>query len=362
MTPESDVDEPRLSVAAAARRLGVAPATLRTWARRYGLGPSEHQPGKHRRYTPADVARLELMQRALVRGASPADAARYASTAPLPSAGLHPHPAAGSDGAAPAAREPGPRTRAAPVAGPAATDGSGAPAAGDAAADEGPDDGDAGGARLRVGGRVLRLPGAGRRARGLGRAALALDDGLVRTVLAESIEESGVVRTWDAVARPVLAAVADRWAYSGAGVEIEHLLSECVISVFGAHAGAVAPAEDLRPALMAGMPGEHHTLPMIVLTAALADHGVVCRALGPNLPLQALVSSIRRTAPVAVVLWSQLADTADTDLLRALPRTRPPYRTFAAGPGWQGAELPPRVARLDSLETACTMISSAVLV
>jgi DNA-binding transcriptional MerR regulator len=44
---------PRLSVAAVARRLGVAPATLRTWDRRYGLGPSEHEAGAHRRYTPA---------------------------------------------------------------------------------------------------------------------------------------------------------------------------------------------------------------------------------------------------------------------------------------------------------------------
>ncbi len=71
---------PELSVAAAARRLGVAPATLRTWDRRYGIGPSEHTPGRHRRYSSDDIARLDLMQHALVRGASPADAARFATT------------------------------------------------------------------------------------------------------------------------------------------------------------------------------------------------------------------------------------------------------------------------------------------
>src|SRR5689334_24036230 len=77
-TPSGAVDTPRLSVAAVARRLGVAPATLRTWDRRYGLGPSGHTIGRHRKYGPRDVARLELMQRALLRGASSAEAARFA--------------------------------------------------------------------------------------------------------------------------------------------------------------------------------------------------------------------------------------------------------------------------------------------
>ena len=36
---------PALTVAAVARRLGVAPATLRTWDRRYRLGPSAHLAG-----------------------------------------------------------------------------------------------------------------------------------------------------------------------------------------------------------------------------------------------------------------------------------------------------------------------------
>ncbi|WP_312858082.1 MerR family transcriptional regulator, partial [Pseudonocardia pini] len=71
-------DTPHLSVASVARRLGVAPATLRTWDRRYGLGPSQHTPGSHRRYGPDDLARLEVMQRALVEGVTPGEAARLA--------------------------------------------------------------------------------------------------------------------------------------------------------------------------------------------------------------------------------------------------------------------------------------------
>ena len=147
--------EPHLSVAAVARMLGIAPATLRTWDRRYGIGPSAHAPGRHRRYSPDDIARLETMRHALVRGVGPAEAARYAlATANgRPTTVVH-------------------------------------------------------GARPRAGGTMLRLPGAGRYARGLGRAALALDFPAARTVLVEAVDALGVVATWDDVARPVLAAVA----------------------------------------------------------------------------------------------------------------------------------------------------------
>ncbi|RZS63202.1 MerR family transcriptional regulator [Xylanimonas ulmi] len=69
---------PGLAVAAVARRLGVAPATLRTWDRRYGLGPSGRTAGSHRRYTPEDVARLLVMRRLTVEGVAPVDAARAA--------------------------------------------------------------------------------------------------------------------------------------------------------------------------------------------------------------------------------------------------------------------------------------------
>ncbi|WP_344099001.1 MerR family transcriptional regulator [Myceligenerans crystallogenes] len=69
---------PGLAVAAVAKRLGVAPATLRTWDRRYGLGPSGRTAGSHRRYTPDDVARLLVMRRLTLEGHAPGEAARAA--------------------------------------------------------------------------------------------------------------------------------------------------------------------------------------------------------------------------------------------------------------------------------------------
>ncbi len=341
--PPADLPEPKLTVAAAARRLGVAPSTLRTWERRYGIGPSAHEAGRHRRYAPDDIARLELMQHALLRGASAADAAGFARTARLP------RPDA----------DPPDRPRPLPV--PPAVDPVPPPDPGEGeplllAGDGGP-----AADRVRVGGRVLRLPGAGRAARGVGRAALALDSAAVRRLLAEAVAERGVARTWDEVARPVLVALGERWAGTGAGVEIEHLVSECIIGVFGAHAAAAPPPRTERPVLLAGMPEELHALPLSVLSAALADRGVECRSLGPRLPVDALVAAVRRTAPAAVVLWSQTTGTADVSVLRALPRTRPRFRTFVAGPGWAADALPPRVVLLDSLAGAEDELTAAVL-
>jgi DNA-binding transcriptional MerR regulator len=308
---------PQLSVSAAARRLGVAPATLRTWDRRYGIGPSGHTPGQHRRYSSDDIARLDLMQHALVRGASPADAARFATTTRLP------------DRVEPERAEPEP-------------------------------DQDELTGRARAGGAALSLPGAGGRAHGLARAALMLDPAPMRASLTESVAAIGVEPTWDEVVRPVLVALGERWQHTGAGVEIEHQLSECVHGVFGQLA-ATAPAEaDARPVLLAGMPGERHTLPIVVLAAALATRRVPCRMLGPNLPVAALAAAIRRTAPAFVVLWAQVAETADAEALASLPRTRPRFRIAAAGPGWADHELPSRVDRLESLVTARQAVTDMV--
>ncbi len=63
------------SAGAVARMLGVSPTTLRTWDRRYGLGPSTRAEGKHRRYSEDDVARLRRMVELTSTGVSPASAA-----------------------------------------------------------------------------------------------------------------------------------------------------------------------------------------------------------------------------------------------------------------------------------------------
>ncbi len=70
--------EALLSVGEVAEHLGVPASTLRTWERRYELGPSARSAGGHRRYDPSDVDRLERMNLLVNSGLGPAAAARAA--------------------------------------------------------------------------------------------------------------------------------------------------------------------------------------------------------------------------------------------------------------------------------------------
>ncbi|MDA3625118.1 MerR family transcriptional regulator [Saccharopolyspora oryzae] len=328
-------DEPRLSVAAVARRLGVAPATLRTWDRRYGLGPSDHTSGRHRRYGPADIARLEQMQRALLRGASPMEAARYARTVAAP-----------------------PPQRSLEVAEQPEDAGSG-PVLLSGVLDGGNDLKLVGGSN--TGGRGLKLTGAGPEARGLGRAALALDSWSVQRLLIEAMNADGVVAVWQNMLQPVLRAVSERRQRSGSGIEVLQLLVDCASTALRSVI-ATAPAPlNPRPVVLAPAPGEAQELELVALAAALAANRVGHRLFGASLPREGLAAAVRRSAPAAVVLWADQSHYASPRVLEDIPITRQRARAFVAGAGWSPEALPSHAELLGSLETAVARVSETVL-
>ncbi|MGN6608932.1 MAG: MerR family transcriptional regulator [Jatrophihabitans sp.] len=62
-------------VAYVAARVGVSISTLRSWERRYGLGPSGRTEGGHRRYTTDDIAAMLRLRRFVAEGMSTSAAA-----------------------------------------------------------------------------------------------------------------------------------------------------------------------------------------------------------------------------------------------------------------------------------------------
>jgi len=67
-----------------ARHLGIAESTLRSWHRRYGLAPQGSTPGRYRRYSNEDVARLRRMRDLIARGMLPSEAAGTIASSPVP--------------------------------------------------------------------------------------------------------------------------------------------------------------------------------------------------------------------------------------------------------------------------------------
>jgi transposase-like protein len=294
--------EVRYTVAAVARRLGVAPATLRTWDRRYGMGPSERELGTRRRYSAADVDRLQVMRRLVVEGSAPADAARVAAAG-------HLDPTARTAGRGPSS-----------------------------------------------GGRVLAVPDGSHAARGLGRAAMALDVPTLQTTLRRALAEHGVDATWNGLLRPVLNAVGRRWAATGEGVDVEHVLTECAIGAFRQVGDRLTDPRHARPVLLACVEREQHSLPLYALAAALAEHGLAARVLGAGVPHSALEAAVGRTGAGVLFLWAELAAAGSVASLPAVPRTRPPIHLVVGGAGWEGVVLPTGVERARTLRAAVDLV------
>lgn len=311
-------EEASLGVAAVARRLGVATGTLRTWDRRYGVGPTSHATGTRRRYTATDLARLEVMRRLMLEGVTPAEAARVAL---------------GADVSAAAGR-PGALT---------------APAAPRRAARS----------RRSGGGRVVPLRDASPAARGLARAAMSLDADSCTEMLVTALRRRGVVPTWDDVLLPVLAGVGERWRSTGRGVEVEHLLSECAEAALRSAPRTHRPAPGLRPVVLAGLAPEDHRLPLVALSAALAERAVPARMLGARLPLRALADAVTRTGPAAVFLWSHGAvGPAELPLADGWAAVRPRPSVVLGGPGWEHERWSPGLSWVGDLGQAVTLLES----
>jgi MerR family transcriptional regulator, light-induced transcriptional regulator len=73
-----DAHRPQYTVGVVAERIGVPIATLRSWNQRYGVGPPDHNPGRHRLYSEADILMVSQMHQLIGEGASPRSAARAA--------------------------------------------------------------------------------------------------------------------------------------------------------------------------------------------------------------------------------------------------------------------------------------------
>jgi MerR family transcriptional regulator, light-induced transcriptional regulator len=288
--------EELLTVAAVARRLGVAPATLRTWARRYGIGPTDHESGSHRRYCPEDLAKLTTMRRLIIAGMSPAEAAEKALST---KSAIKMEKIVGGFS-------------------------------------DRPDVIDA-----------------------LHSAANALDKNFIESTLRNDIEKHGVIRSWQEVIVPVLVMLGKSWEETGEGIEIEHFFSETLKRVLRERSSKIHKPINPRPVLVASVGEEMHSLAIHALTAALAERNIECHFLGARTPFAALEAMVEKFAPPAIFLWAQLVENADPSFFRNLPAVRPAPRILLGGPGWRESDCA-NMTKTPDLNFACEEITRAI--
>jgi len=296
MAQRAQAPEEKLTVAAVARRIGVAPATLRTWDRRYGLGPSEHQEGEHRRYCPNDLAKLTMMRRLIVAGVSPAEAAVQAK----------------------ACKTEVPLTKIV--------------------------------RDFEVREDVVDA---------LYKALQGFDRAFVETTLVHEIETYGVESAWADVIVPTLFLIGEEWENNQKGIEVEHLFSEILKRTMHNRVVELKKPINPRPVLLAAVGEELHSLPVYALAAALCERNIQTYVLGARTPLEALSAMVTRCAPPAIFLWAQLPSNAEEKYWEEIPAIRPAPRIVVGGPGWDSVKCD-QVIRAEGLEHACEEIAQAL--
>ncbi|MFZ9100366.1 MAG: MerR family transcriptional regulator [Candidatus Planktophila sp.] len=293
--PSGDVEE-KLTVAAVARRIGVAPATLRTWDRRYGLGPSEHVEGEHRKYCPSDLAKLTMMRRLIVAGVSPSDAAEQA-------------------------REFEGEVKLSKIV-----------------------------KEIEVREDVVDA---------IHKGLQAFDRAFIEATLEREITKHGIESAWSDVIVPTLFLIGEEWEVHQSGIEIEHLFSEILKKILHQRVVELKRPINARPVLLAAVGEELHSLALHALAAALCERNVETYVLGARTPLSALSAMVSRCAPPAIFLWAQLPKNAEEKYWLEIPAIRPAPRVVIGGPGWDAIESD-EVIKAEGLEHACDEIMQAL--
>lgn len=296
--PVLEEPEIMLTVGAVASQLGVAVPTLRSWDRRYGLGPSQHDPGRHRRYTSQDLARLRRMITLTGEGFPPATAARFA---------LHQQ-------------------------------------------DEAIPSRDGGGSGTVAVGR------ADRAVRGMARVATRLDAVMMRSKVETHLQQRGALRTWEELLVPLLRSIGDSDSQDiDETVAAEHTAT---IGILSALHGIQPVAERGRlPALLTCAPEEQHSLPLEALQAALWQEQCSARFLGARVPAETLVRAAQKLRPTNIVIWAHAASTARKVLVDELAEHG--SRLLLCGPGWSRVRAGRDFEQPSSLQDAVRSVIDA---
>lgn len=304
--PGEGPNEAMLTISGLSRASGISVETLRNWERRYGFPEPRRRPSGHRRYLPSVVPRLRLVRQAVESGYQPSFAV----------------------GAEPAVLRDMLGEPEAPARRPSR------PSSGD------------------VDAAVRHIEALD--ARGL---ELALEAGWSRL---------GARYFVTSVAVPLLREIGDRWEDGRLSVSHEHFASGVMVGFLARHWRPLAAQASGPAAVLTTPSGQDHFLSIHLAAVLLALRDVRSVFLGPNTPVEDVVSALRGArAALAVIGLSPSADPEESAawLERLAARAGVPVLTggdervrpiegvvaldsFDALWDWLGADGPPGTAAL----------------
>lgn len=262
------------SVGAVSSRLDITPSTLRTWERRYGVGPSHRTQGGHRRYTERDIERVELVRRLVGRGVSAQDAARVARNLDHDELLT-------------------------------------------ALADETQDQRPVG--RLELIDAFLS-------------ATTSNDGSRLKDLVDGVVDRSRFLDAWTQLLAPALMRMAHESAVGSLDVEAERLANDVILgSMLEVRSrGARAPRPQV---LLASGVDDGACLPIVALGAALVDADVTVRTVGPETDPRTVADLVEKLRPQVLIWWEQPVGTEEM-LRRQLDRTGMNTFLLRAAPAW----------------------------
>lgn len=272
-------------------RTGLSPDTLRVWERRYGFPKPSRREGGARIYTPEDVARLELIARAIAAGWRPHEVVA------LPSDELR---------------------KLAPSA--------------------------ASSVEATV--RSIEAPNLDAVVAALGRDELAF----VRAQLRSAAVVLGPKAFVTDVAHPLAVRVGDAWHAGTLDVRHEHAFTAVLTMQLHLLLGAHEDPGAAPLVLLATLPEERHALALDMVAVYLAASHAAPRLLGPELPPEQIAAAGRALEPAAVGISVSTASdrAATTRALALVAKGLRPSRTklWVGGAGSADLELPDGAVRV----------------
>lgn len=275
----------------AAAVVGIAPATLRAWERRYGVVTPHRTESGYRLYDDGDLSVLSTMNSLVQQGWSPREAAEKVL-------GTH-------------------------------AKGAGEPVMADALAGDAPPDDSIDGLDDLIA------------------AAARLDGAAVARIFDERLAIGGFEQVVDGWVMPALSAVGHAWADGRIDVAGEHLVAGALSRRLSAAYEAAGNTQSGHRVVIGLPPGARHDLGLLSFAVAARRHGLRTIYLGADLPVQAWVGAVE-PGDLAVIAAPRRADlTALAAVVQALHRAHPEV-TIGVGGRFQD-QAPEACVRLGHL-------------